>query len=88
MCAEGMVSFAICALAMIFTLPCATRRQKQTMWLLRRGDSGTFDVHQRCVEALGFNGARAVATCVSQIRLDARRPLDSTTSHGDAFQIL
>ena len=27
-------------------------------------------------------------SCVSQIRLDARRPLDSTTSHGDTFQIL
>ena len=27
-----------------------------------------------------------MATCVSQIMLDAQRPLDSTTSHGDTFQ--
>ena len=33
MCAEGKVCIAIFALAMIFTLPGAQRRQKLTIWL-------------------------------------------------------
>ena len=37
MCAEGMVCIAIFALAMMFTLPGALRRQKLTEWLDRRG---------------------------------------------------
>ena len=89
MCAEGMVCIAKIALAMTFTLPGAQRCQKNNLmfgsaWEPKR----TIDVHQRCVEAQGVDGARAVATCVRQIMLDAQRPLDSTTSHGDRFQIL
>ena len=37
MCPEGMVCIAIFALAMIFTLPGALRRQKLPIWLVRRG---------------------------------------------------
>ena len=37
MCAEGMVSLAIFATSMIFTLPGVLLRQKLTIWLVRRG---------------------------------------------------
>ena len=82
-----VVCIAMFALAMIFALPGALRRQKQPFGWFGVGARRTFDVLQRCVEAQGFNGARAVATCVSHIMFDAQRPLDSTTSHGNTFQI-
>ena len=85
MCLKLVVCIAMFALAMIFALPGALRRQKQPFGWFGVGARRTFDVLQRCVEAQGFNGARAVATYVSHTMLDAQRPQDSTTGHGNTF---
>ena len=74
-CAEGMVCIAIFALAMVFTLPAALRQQKLTMWF-GGGACRTFTAPQRYVEAQGSLEPELANSCVSQIRLDARRPLD------------
>ena len=60
-CADGMVCIAILALAMVFNLPAALHQPYG--WF---GANRTFDVHQRCVEAQGFNA-------VVQWRLVQRR---------------
>ena len=49
------MSLAIKVLAMVGTLPAALSQQMTD--LFGAGAHRTFDVHQRCVEAQGFNGA-------------------------------
>ena len=63
MCAEGMLCIAMFALAMTFTLQGEIRQQKLTTWLVRRGSLLDIRCAPAILEAQGFHGARAVATC-------------------------